>query len=99
MAVITFVAGFKLARRKYRSEGTMHRMDGFIVIAFYLVIAALCIADGTSVMYLLAWILGFLIHLLKIFVVQKKLGPRYGGYVGTLLMIVWLTLIFTHLPK
>jgi len=99
MAVITFVAGFKLSRRKYRSEGFMHRMDGFIVIAFYLIIAALSISEGTTLIYVFAWIIGFCVHLLKIFVVQKKLGPRYGGYVGTLLLIVWLILIFTHLPQ
>ncbi|MEE8574377.1 MAG: hypothetical protein V3T30_03100 [Thermodesulfobacteriota bacterium] len=98
--ISTFIAGFRMVKRSgLRGEGRMHRVNGFITMGLYLIVAAVAISHGTSGFYLFAWFIGLVVHFLKLLIVRKGLAVRYGGYFGALLLIVWLTIIFTHLPK
>ena len=98
-SVITFIGGFRMARRsEHPGESKMHRMNGYITITAYVVLAVLAISTHLKVWLILAWFMGFLVHLFKVFLVRKGLAIRYGGYMGAILLMIWLVAIFTHLP-
>ncbi len=99
-SVMAFMAGFRMVKsRGSRAERTMHRLNGAITIALYIIVAIFSISKGTSALYIFGWAVGGLIHIFKLYVVRKGLAARYGGYIGAMLLIVWLVVIFTHLPK
>lgn len=99
-SIITFIGGFRMVRKSdHIGEPKMHRMNGYITITVYVVLAVLAISLHLEVLFILAWLFGFCIHLFKVFLVWKGLAVRYGGYMGGILLIVWLVVIFTHLPK
>jgi hypothetical protein len=100
LSVMTFIAGFRMVKsRGSRAERTVHRINGFLTITLYVIVAILSISKGTSAFYLFGWAVGMLVHIFKLFIVKKGLAARYGGYVGAMLLIVWLVVIFTHLPR
>ncbi|MBI5560331.1 MAG: hypothetical protein HY883_03560 [Deltaproteobacteria bacterium] len=98
-AVMTFVGGFRTVRKTEHHESLTHRVNGFCTFVLYIIIATVSISRGVDVFYSLAWFAGFVPHLFKIFLVRKGLAVKYGGYVGTILLIIWLTIIYTHLPS
>ncbi len=100
IAVASFIGGFRMIRMTdHEAESLMHRANGFITIGFYLLLAVMYLVGEFSLLALFLWILGFLIHLAKIPLVRYGYAVRYGGYFGALLLITWLTIIFTHLPE
>lgn len=100
LAVTTFMSGFINVAKKpeQQVETTLHKVNGYLTITMYIVVAVLSIANGTKAFYIFAWGVGLAIHLLKILLVRKGLAVRYGGYFGALLLITWVIVIFTHLP-
>ena len=99
-SVMAFIAGFRMVKsRSGRAERVMHRINGILTIAFYVIIAIFSISKGTSAFFIFGWAVGMLVHIFKVYVVKKGLAARYGGYVGAMLLIVWLVVIFTHLPR
>lgn len=100
LVIMTFIAGFRMVKRSgLVAEWRMHRINGYLTIAVYTVLAVMAIASGTEPLYIVAWGVGMAIHLLKLLIVKKGLAVRYGGYFGGLLLITWLVVIFTHLPR
>ena len=100
LAITSFIAGFRMIKKTgHVAEHSMHRINGFLTIACYLILAFLSIIAGTTFLLIMAWALGLGIHLLKLLFVKKRLAVRYGGYLGAMLLVTWLTVIFTHLPK
>lgn len=99
LSVMAFIAGFRMVKRRSRAERTLHRINGILTIILYVVVAVLSIIGGTSALYLFGWVVGMLAHIFKLYIVKKGLAARYGGYVGAMLLIVWLVVIFTHLPR
>lgn len=98
-AVISFIGGFRMVRKTdHEAEALMHKMNGYVTTFLYAAIALFSIYRGTTWLYITAWTLGFLLHILKIPLARKGLAVRYGGYMGALLLITWLVVIFTHLP-
>jgi hypothetical protein len=100
LAVTAFMSGFiKAAKRpEQQVEAIMQKVNGYLTITAYVVVALLSIADGTKAFYLFAWGIGLALHLLKILLVRKGLAVRYGGYFGALLLTTWVIVVFTHLP-
>lgn len=100
-AVATFLAGFIRAIKGHeqRALTALHRWNGYISIALYIIVALLSIANGTNAFYILAWGVGLALYSSKILLVKKGLAARYGGYFGFWLLITWLIIIFTHLPS
>jgi hypothetical protein len=88
LAVATFMSGFIRVSKKTEQQvdTTMHRVNGYLTITMYIVVAVLSIANGTKAFYLFAWSVGLALHLLKILLVRKGLAVRYGGYFGVLLV-------------
>jgi hypothetical protein len=100
VSVTSFIAGFRMVKRTgLRAERMLHRVNGYVTITLYIVVAAFAIASGTTPFYIFAWLVGLGLHFLKLLIIKKGLAVRYGGYFGALLLIVWLVVIFTHLPK
>jgi len=84
--------------KENRAEAMLHRVNGYLTIFAYIFVAVLAMSHGTSILLILAWIVGLAIHLLKLVLVKRGLAVRYGGYLGALLLITWVIVIFTHLP-
>ncbi len=100
LSLMAFIAGFRMVKRRGgRAERTVHRINGYLTIMLYVIVAALSIAKGTSGFFIFGWAVGLLVHTFKYYIVKKGLAARYGGYVGAMLLIVWLVVIFTHLPR
>lgn len=100
LAVMTFVAGFRMVRKTdHEEEILLHRVNGYLALTTYIIIATIAIIKGTSLLYTAAWFVGLAIHLLKVLLAKKGLAVRYGGYMGFMLIITWFIVIFTHLPS
>lgn len=100
LAIISFIAGFRMIKKTgHVAEHRMHKINGYLTLICYVLVALLSIISGTKFLYIMAWILGLGVHLLKLFFVKKGLAVRYGGYLGAMLLITWIIVIFTHLPK
>ncbi|MBI5599554.1 MAG: hypothetical protein HY890_07425 [Deltaproteobacteria bacterium] len=99
-AVVTFLAGFRMVRRAdHQAEVLMHRVNGYCTITLYLVLASVSVAKNFGALYLAAWIIGFILHMMKVALARTKYVMRYGSYMGAALLITWLIVIFTHLPS
>ncbi len=99
-AVMTFTGGFRMIRRlEHREEAAMHRFNGYITIIIYPILAIAAIVSHGEFIYILPWLFGFMLHLLKLLLVKKGLAVRYGGYMGSTIITTWLIIIFMHLPK
>ncbi len=100
LAVTAFMSGFIYAAKRPEQHvlTTMHKVNGYLTMTMYVVVAVLSIANGTKAVYHFAWGVGLALHLSKIVLVRKGLGVRYGGYFGALLLVTWVIVIFTHLP-
>ena len=101
LAITTFIAGFRMIRlSEQKEENLMHRVNGYLTVCAFIAVASLSMTvNGFSLSLLLLWGGGFGLHLGKLLLVRKKLAVRYGGYLGVLLMMTWMTIIFNHLPE
>ena len=86
-------------RTDHVEETVMHKMNGYITVGIYVVLAVLFLKDNFGIYYLLLWLLGLLVHIFKLLISRRGLGVRYGGYLGAMLIITWLVVIFSHLPS
>ncbi len=99
-AVASFIGGFRMVRKTdHEEEAVMHKMNGYITVGIYVVLAVLFLKDKHSLFYVSLWALGLVVHLFKLFMARRGLGVRYGGYIGAMLIITWLVVIFSHLPS
>ncbi len=100
IAVMSFIGGFRMIRRTdHAAETIMHRVNGFLAIGLYVLIAAISLYEKATLIIAALYLLGLMVHLVKIPLVRKGLAVRYGGYMGAMLLITWLAVIFTHLPS
>ena len=99
LAVMSFMGGFRMVKKTDEYETFMHKLNGYLTIAFYLMIAAISISKAPHASTIALWLLGLSLHGLKVFVARIGLAVRYGGYFGATLIITWFIVIFTHLPS
>ena len=101
LAVTTFIAGVRMIRlREQHEENLIHRVNGRLTMAVYPAVAIVAlVSNGASLPAVLLWGGGFALHLLKLLLVKKKLAVRYGGYLGIMIMLTWVAIIFNHLPE
>ncbi len=77
----------------------LHKVNGYIAITCYLALFAISLSgEGVTFRAAAAWTAGLAVHMFKILLSRKGLAVRYGGYMGVLLLMTWLVVIFTHLP-
>ena len=100
VSVTTFISGIRMVRiLDKRAEAIMHRINGYTLGGIYIIIAIMSLIEKFTILALSIWIIGFLVHLLKLYLVKKKLAVRYGGYAGSLILMTWIVLIFNNLPE
>ena len=99
LAVMSLMGGFRMVKKTDEYETFMHRLNGYITIAFYLAVAALSIANAPHASTIALWFLGLSLHGLKVLIARLGLAVRYGGYFGATLIMTWFVVIFTHLPS
>ncbi len=98
-ALTAFIAGIRMARIfDKKAEAAMHRVNGYIALFFVVLLALYSLKDNAGYGTILLWGLCVALHLVKIYLLRKKLAFRYGGYVGTLIVISWMIVVFNHLP-
>lgn len=103
MAVSSFISGLQLVRMKILIEGKIHRFNGYASIVLYLVLAALSFTEtGLRFMSVVGWSMGFLLILSKLWIVRtsrkKRRAFKYISWFGGSLMLLWLYLVYIHMP-
>lgn len=100
VAVASFIGGFRMIRRTdHAIESAMHKFNGFLTTILFTAVAVVSLIDTHTLLAIVLWSTGLLIHLAKIPLARKGYAVRYGGYMGMLLLATWLTVVFTHLPE
>ncbi|MEK7773032.1 MAG: hypothetical protein AAB307_01685 [Deltaproteobacteria bacterium] len=101
LATASFISGLQLVKGASFIEGKVHRINGFSSITLYTVLAVLAFAtEGLRIWSVLAWITGFLVILLKISIVRKRRRRsfKYVSWIGASLLLMWLFLVYIHIP-
>lgn len=101
LATASFMSGLQLVKSASIIEGKIHRINGFSSIVLYTVLAVLAFAtNGLRIWSDLAWIAGFLVILLKISIVRKRRRRsfKYVSWIGGTLLLIWLFLVYVHIP-
>jgi hypothetical protein len=100
ISIVTFIGGFRMIRKTdHEAEALMHKVNGYLTISLYVIVALVSINADSRSFVLALWVTGLIIHLLKIPLARRGLAVRYGGYMGGILLMIWLAVIFTHLPS
>jgi len=101
LATASFISGLQLVKSATIIEGKIHKFNGFFSIVLYTSLATLAFAtEGLRIWSDLAWIIGFLVILLKVSIVRKKSRRsfKYVSWIGSSLLLMWLYLVYIHIP-
>ena len=104
LAASSFISGLQLVRgTKGGGEGTIHRFNGIASITIYVILAALSFkTNGIGLWSLLGWFGGLCLFFLKLFIVKKgrhkRRAAKYISWLGGMLTLMWLYLVYVHLP-
>ena len=101
LATSSFISGLQLVRGTSSGiEGKIHRFNGYVSLSIYIVLTLLSFArSGFNPLTLLAWLSGLGLILLKIRTVRKKgRFVKYASWIGVSLVIMWLYVVYIHIP-
>lgn len=104
IATSSFISGLQLVRGTVATvEGKIHRLNGYMTIILYILLTILAFAlHGISLWSVGGWLLGFLIILTKLWIVKKSRKKRrafkYVSWFGATLTLMWLYIVYVHLP-
>lgn len=103
MATSSLISGLQLVKMKITIEGKIHRFNGYASIVLYVVLAALSFTEtGLRFMSVVGWTLGLLLILSKLWIVRKSRKKRrafkYISWFGGTLILLWLYLVYIHIP-
>lgn len=102
LAIISFISGLQVVKigSFMSTEAKIHRVNGYITIVIYALLASLSInaKAGVKPWVMGVWLLGLLIILTKVWIVRSGKAYKYGGWAGTLLVAFWLVVMYVHAP-
>jgi hypothetical protein len=100
IATSSFMSGLQLVRGASRIEKLIHRYNGIATLSLYGVLFVMSlVSNGFRLMPFLAWLSGWFFIFIKILIVRKRgRALKYVSWVGTILILMWLYLIYIHLP-
>ncbi|TAN63639.1 hypothetical protein EPN18_01830 [bacterium] len=104
IATSSFISGLQLIRgTSITIEGRIHRLNGYLSIILYVILAVLGFAlSGISLWSVFGWFSGFFIILTKLWIVKKSRKKRrafkYVSWFGASLTLMWLYMVYIHLP-
>lgn len=100
IATASFMSGLQLVRGASRIEKIIHRYNGIATLSLYCVLFILSlINNGFRLAPFLGWLGGWFVIFLKLLIVRKRgRALKYVSWVGTTLILIWLYLIYIHIP-
>ncbi len=100
IATASFMSGLQLVRGASRIEKIIHRYNGIATLSLYCVLFVLSIINnGFRLVPILGWLGGWLVIALKLLIVRKRgRALKYVSWVGSMLILMWLYLIYIHIP-
>ncbi|MBI5971138.1 MAG: hypothetical protein HY884_08305 [Deltaproteobacteria bacterium] len=100
LATSSFISGLQIVKGTRTSvEGKIHRINGVIVITLYVILAARASVINGITWNILWWVLGMCVILLKLKIVRTKgRAFKYVSWLGGTLILIWLYLVYIHLP-
>ncbi|MBI5809668.1 MAG: hypothetical protein HZB21_00520, partial [Deltaproteobacteria bacterium] len=98
------ISGLQLARGAKRTvDSRIHRFNGYINISIFIILAVLSFREtGLNIWTAIGWPAGLFLILLKLMTVKvsrkKRRAFKYVSSLGGMLILMWLYLLYTHLP-
>jgi hypothetical protein len=99
LATVSFISGLQAVKNKGSADSKIHKLNGYLAFVIYILLAGSSITgkEGISLWPVAAWASGLLIILIKIWVVRSGRAYKYASWIGIMLIIVWLVVIYTHI--
>lgn len=100
LATSSFISGLQIVKgTRAGVEGKIHRVNGVIVISLYIILAVRSAVINGITWNIVWWILGMCVILLKLKIVRTKgRAFKYASWLGGTLILIWLYLVYIHLP-
>ena len=101
LATSSFISGLQLVKSASMVERKIHRFNGFTALTIYVILAILAFwYEGFGFLRLLGWSSGLCVFLLKILIVRskKRRAFKYLSWLGGTLILVWLYMVYIHIP-
>ncbi len=100
LATSSFISGLQIVKgTRAGIEGKIHRINGVIVISLYIILAVRGAVINGITWNIVWWALGMCVILLKLKIVRTKgRAFKYASWLGGTLILIWLYLVYIHLP-
>lgn len=99
LATVSFISGFQALKIKGSVDTRIHRLNGYLMFLAYLFLAVSSfIKGGISLSSIASWGAGLLIILTKIWVVRRGKAYKFGSWLGIMLIITWLIIVYAYIP-
>lgn len=99
LATVSFISGLQTLKNKGSADTKMHRFNGYLTLIIYLSLAILSMSgkDGIKIGSVAAWGGGLAIIGMKIWIVRSGRAYKYASWMGIILIIMWLIIIYTNI--
>jgi len=99
LATVSFISGLQAVKSKGSADARVHKLNGYLTILIYLTLAGISLAakEAIGLWPVAAWGAGLLIIFTKIWIVRSGRAYKYASWLGIMLIIVWLIIIYTHI--
>ncbi|OGQ57846.1 MAG: hypothetical protein A3J24_02035 [Deltaproteobacteria bacterium RIFCSPLOWO2_02_FULL_53_8] len=97
----SFISGLQLVKTTAVTlEGKIHRLNGVISIVLYCILLIISVFQNGLTVNLLGWFFGLGVIALKITLIRKRRRRtfKYVNWLGGMLFIIWVYLVWAHLP-
>ncbi|MBI5874654.1 MAG: hypothetical protein HZB81_02220 [Deltaproteobacteria bacterium] len=101
LATVSFISGLQAVKNKGSVDSRIHRLNGRLTLVIYLLLAGISLGEKGGAIKLwpvTAWGAGLLIILTKIWIVRSGKTYKYASWLGIMLIIIWLVIVYTHIP-
>lgn len=101
ISTASLISGLQLVKTTaITAEGKIHRFNGVISICLYCSLLIISVVQNGLTLSLIAWLLGLGVIALKIAIIRSRRRRtfKYVNWLGGTLFIVWLYIVWAHLP-
>ncbi|OGP36144.1 MAG: hypothetical protein A2X87_07810 [Deltaproteobacteria bacterium GWC2_42_51] len=100
LATVSFISGLQAIKAKGSFDTRIHRLNGYLTIIIYILLAGMSLGKTNEIssLHIVGWSTGLSIILTKIWIVRKGKTYKYASWMGMLLIITWLIVVYTHIP-
>lgn len=101
ISTASLISGLQLVKTTAMTiEGKIHRFNGVISICLYCSLLILSVVQNGLTLSLIAWFLGLGVIALKVAIIRSRRRRtfKYVNWLGGMLFIAWLYIVWAHLP-